>query len=118
MGCNTSNARGNHLRWAFSSIILGANKFWTSAHKLLVKVGDFLPKKSLVNKKSKQKGGFNPTTMISDSILKRSYVHIGSVNWMAAPSRANAISHYVQACGAGFRGREDPTCTETLAATS
>ena len=27
--------------------------------------------------------------------FKRSYVYIGSVNWMAAPSRANAISHYV-----------------------
>ena len=82
---------------------------------MLVKVSDFLPKKLLANKKSKQKC-FNPTTMISDSILKRSYVHIGSVNWMAAPSRVNAISNYVhirlsQPCGAVFRGREDPTCT-------
>ena len=51
-GCNTSNARGNRLRWAFPSIILGANKFWTSVHKLLVKVGDFLPKK-LISKQEK-----------------------------------------------------------------
>ena len=78
------------------------------------KLATFCQNNLLANKKSKQKGGFNPTTMISDSILKRSYVHIGSVNWMAAPSRANAISNYVhsrlsQACGARFRGIEDHT---------
>ena len=116
MGCNTFNGRGNRLRRAFPAYFFRQITFGRLLISCWSKLATFCQKKSLANKKSRQKGGFNPTTMISDSILKRSYVHIGSVNWMAAPSRANTISNTVhirlsQACGAGYRGREDPTCT-------
>ena len=96
MGCNTFNARGKRLQRALSSIFFRQITFGHLLKSCWSKLATFCQKKS-ANKKSRQKGGFNPTTMILDSILKRSYVHIGSVNWMAAPCTFQG-ERFIQLC--------------------